>query len=107
MALRVNLADMVESALHVSGQGEDLAAAHLESANSIESAQSGWQGTSAAAMSSKMAAWSQASSQILTRVSDHAQGLHTAAQGFAGNEEESSQKLAELGAAAQPRSDPR
>lgn len=101
MALRVNLEDMVGSAVHVGGQGEDLAAAHLESDNLIESAQSGWQGTSAAAISTKMAAWSQTSSQILTRISDHAQGLHTAAQGFATNEEANSQKLAELGEAAQ------
>jgi WXG100 family type VII secretion target len=100
MTLRVNLEDMVGSALHVSGQGEDLAAAHLESDNQIESAHAGWQGTSAAAMSSKIAAWAQTSAQILGRVADHAQGLHMSAQAFADNEQENSQVLAELGTVA-------
>jgi WXG100 family type VII secretion target len=95
MALRVNVEDMVGSALHVSGQGEELAAAHLRSDNRIESAHAGWQGASAAAMSSKMAAWVQTSAVMLTRVSDHAQALHTAAHGFAANEQDRVQEFAQ------------
>lgn len=38
------------SATHVTGQGEDLATAHLSSDNQIEAAQAGWVGTSATAL---------------------------------------------------------
>jgi uncharacterized protein YukE len=79
-----------------------LAAAHLRSDNRIESAHAGWQGAPAAAMRSKMAAWVQTSAVMLTRMSEHAQSLHTAAQGFATNEQDCAQEFAQLAQFAQP-----
>lgn len=44
---RVGLESLASSASHVTGQGEDLASAHLSSDNPIVTAQSGWVGSSA------------------------------------------------------------
>jgi uncharacterized protein YukE len=100
MALKVNLADMVESALHVSGQGEELALNHQTTDGQIASAQSGWAGSSAAAMAERAASWAQTSAGLLIRVSDHSQGLHTSANAFAANEEANSNQLTALGGSA-------
>lgn len=100
MPLRVNIEDMVGSAVYVSGQGEDLAMGHLASDNKMESAQAGWQGISAAALSAKLASWHPKSQALLTRVADHAQGLHTAAQTFQETEVERARVLRRVGAAA-------
>jgi WXG100 family type VII secretion target len=100
VTLRVNHEDMVGSAIHVTGQGEDLAMGHLASDNRMESAQAGWQGTSSAALAAKLADWQPKSQILLARVSDHAQGLHTAAAAFAAMEDENAQALGRLGAAA-------
>ncbi|MCV7229092.1 WXG100 family type VII secretion target [Mycolicibacterium komossense] len=91
---------MVGSAIHVTGQGEDLAAGHLASDNRMESAQAGWQGTSAIALAAKLADWQPKSKVLLARVADHAEGLHTSAASFAAMEEKNAQALGRLGAAA-------
>lgn len=71
--LRVNVEAMVSSANHVIGQGEDLATEHLASSNKIESANAQWVGTSAPALMARAAQWTQTSSTLLARLSDHAQ----------------------------------
>jgi uncharacterized protein YukE len=48
---RVDLEALARSAAHVSGQGEDLATAHLSADNRMAAAQSGWVGSSALALS--------------------------------------------------------
>jgi WXG100 family type VII secretion target len=100
VTLRVNHEDMVGSAIHVTGQGEDLAMGHLASDNRMESAQAGWQGTSAAALAAKLADWQPKSKVLLARVADHAQGLHTAAAAYAAMEEDNAQALNRVGTAA-------
>ena len=100
MALRVNVEDVVGSAVHVTGQGEDLAIGHLASDNKMETAQSGWQGTSALALAAKVAEWQPKSKALLARMADHAQGLHTAASTFASSEQERGQALGRIGEAA-------
>jgi uncharacterized protein YukE len=95
--LRVNQADMVESAIQVSAHGEDLALNHQTTDGQIASAQGGWAGSSALAMAERSARWAQTSTVLLTRVSDHSQGLHASAQAFAATENESSNQLQALG----------
>jgi uncharacterized protein YukE len=72
---RVDPEALAGSAEHVSGQGEDLASAHLSSDNRIEAAQSGWVGTSAAALNARMAAWLETSRRLVARVGGHALDL--------------------------------
>jgi uncharacterized protein YukE len=73
---RVDLEALAHSAAHVSGQGEDLASAHLSSDNRMAAAQSGWVGTSALALSAKTTAWLADSRRLITRVGEHALDMH-------------------------------
>ncbi|TGD87355.1 hypothetical protein BayCH28_13305 [Mycolicibacterium sp. CH28] len=93
MSLRINIEDLVSSGVAVSGHGEDVAMKHAAAAGRIEAAQTGWQGASAVAMSALSEQWVATTSALLTRLSDHAQGLHASAQGFAEMEQRSSQAL--------------
>lgn len=68
---QVDLAALACWAAHVGGQGEDVAIAHLSSHNRMEAAQSGWVGTSAEALTARMAGWSATSRTLLTHVGDH------------------------------------
>lgn len=90
---RVSLELLACSAANASGQGGDLATAHFLSDNRIEAAQSGWVGTSAAALRTRMAAWSATSHTLLARVGDHALGLHNAAIEFAAAEQQNAESL--------------
>ncbi|WP_428338560.1 WXG100 family type VII secretion target [Mycobacterium sp.] len=73
---RVDIEALAASAAHVAGQGDDLATAHLSSDNRIASAQSGWVGSSAAALQTRTAAWLETSRRLLTSVGDHALNLN-------------------------------
>ncbi len=96
MTLRVNLDEMLTSAVHLTNQGEDLAIGHAESDATIVDAQVGWQGMSAQAMGAKVDTWAQTSATLLSRLSDHAQGLHASAHAFATNEDQQSQAFESL-----------
>ncbi len=101
--LRANVADLAASGTAVTGHGETLATAHAATDGRIASAAAGWQGASAAALAAKAAAWTTTSSAMLTRLSDHAQGLHTGAAGYAEGEQRNStvmQRVAAQGDAA-------
>lgn len=100
MALDVNIEDLVASGVAVTGHGEDMAAKHCAADSRIDGAQGGWQGRSAAAMTTRMAAWSATTTTLLTRLSDHAQGLHTSARCFCEMEQRHADALTEPGAAA-------
>ena len=100
MALDVNIEDLVASGVAVTGHGEDMAAEHCTSDSRIDGARGGWQGLSAAAMTTRMAAWSATTTTLLTRLSDHAQGLHTSAQCFCEMEERHAEALRAPGEAA-------
>lgn len=91
--LQVDLEALASSAVHVSGQAEDLAIAHLSSDNQLASAQPGWVGSSAAALNVKTELWSETSRQLLNRVGGHAIALHSDRIGFADMEQESAEKL--------------
>lgn len=96
MNFHVNLSALVGSAVHVSGQGEDLAAAHVDTDATMAAAHAGWQGASAAALAEKLTAWGDQSRTLLTRISDHSQGMHSSAQEFATQDRQGHDALAAL-----------
>jgi uncharacterized protein YukE len=93
---RVDLEALVCSATHVSGQGEDLAVAHVSSDTTIGAAQPGWVGVSAAALAARMDVWAQTSRRLLSDLGAHALDLHTDAQDFAAMERENARRLRAL-----------
>ncbi|MDC8970692.1 WXG100 family type VII secretion target [Mycobacterium marinum] len=93
----INPEQWVRSAAHVTGQGADLAAGHLSSDHRIQAAQSGWQGASALALNAAMDDWLEMSRALLSRIGDHARGLHQAAVAHAAAEEERARALAQVG----------
>jgi uncharacterized protein YukE len=97
VALKVNIEDLVASGLTVISHGEDVGMKHCAADARIETAQSGWQGRSAASLKLRLAAWSTTTTALLTRLSDHAQGLHACAQEFSDMDERNAGKLEELG----------
>ncbi|KAA1251078.1 hypothetical protein F0Q45_06230 [Mycobacterium simiae] len=90
----------LHSAARVTGHGEDLAAGHLSSDYRMQAAQFGWQGASARALNAKVDDWLEASRALLTRIGDHARGLHEAAVGHAEAEAQRAQALAQVGLSA-------
>jgi WXG100 family type VII secretion target len=94
---QVDLEELAGSAAHVSGQGENLATAHLSSDNRIAAAQSGWVGASAAALHTRASVWLETSRRLLTRVGDHALNLNNDGIDFAALERENVEKLRAVG----------
>jgi uncharacterized protein YukE len=90
---QVDLEALTCSAAHVTGQGEDLATAHVSSDNRIAAAQSGWVGGSAAALQVRTATWLEASRRLLTRVGGHATDLNNDGIDFAAMERDNVEKL--------------
>ncbi|MCV7224657.1 WXG100 family type VII secretion target [Mycolicibacterium komossense] len=97
MVLRVNLEDMVCSALELGTQGENFAVEHAANQTQIEMAQSGWRGSSSTALSARVEKWDQTSSALLRRLSDHSQGLHDSANAFAAHEQRSAEAMRMIG----------
>ncbi len=93
MALRVNIEDLVTSGAAITSHGEEVAARHAAADGRIEAAQVGWQGLSSLAMSARAESWRTTTSGLLTRMSDHAQGLHGSVHGFAKMDSDSSRAL--------------
>jgi WXG100 family type VII secretion target len=93
---RVDIEALAGSAAHVAGQGDDLATAHLSSDNRIASAQSGWVGSSAAALQTRTAAWQETSRRLLTSVGDHALNLNNDGISFTALERENVDKMRAL-----------
>ncbi len=100
MSLKVNIEDLAASGVAVTGHGEDVAAKHAAADGRIDAATAGWQGASAAAIAILSEQWSATTSALVTRLSDHAQGLHTSAQAFAEMEARHSQALQQPARAA-------
>jgi len=98
---RVDPEALAGSAEHVSGQGEDLASAHLSSDNRIEAAQSGWVGTSAAALNARMAAWLETSRRLVARVGGHALDLQNDNIKFTAMERDNADRLRAVGFSAE------
>ena len=99
---RVDIEALAASAAHVAGQGDDLASAHLASDNRIASAQSGWVGSSAAALQARAAAWLETSRRLLTNVGDHALRLNNDGISVAALESANVEKLRAVHPTADP-----
>jgi hypothetical protein len=93
---RADLESLASSASHVTGQGEDLASAHLSSDNRIVAAQSGWVGSSALALNSKTATRLETSRSLVTSVGDRATDLNQDGVDFAAIERDAVEKLQAL-----------
>lgn len=93
MSLRVNIDELASSGVAVAGHGEDVAMKHAAAAGRIDAAQAGWRGASAIAMADRSERWMATTVELLTRLSGHAQALHTSACGFAEMETRNSQSL--------------
>jgi uncharacterized protein YukE len=91
--MRVDLEALAGSAVRVSQQGDELAAAHLASDNRIAAAQSGWVGASAAALDARTATWLDISRSLLTRVGEHAMELTNDGITLAALERENTAKM--------------
>jgi uncharacterized protein YukE len=94
VTLRVNIEDLVVSGVAVTNHGEEVAARHAAADSKVEAAQFGWQGLSSAALSSCAQSWRTTTIALLTRMSDHAQGLNDSAHAFTGMDSTNSQALA-------------
>jgi hypothetical protein len=90
---RVDLEALACSAVHVGGQGEDLALAHVASDDRMQAAQPGWVGFSAAALSATTAAWLVTARTLLTGVGDYALGLNNDTIEFAAMERENRENV--------------
>jgi WXG100 family type VII secretion target len=90
---RVDIEALASSAAHVAGQGDDLATAHMSSDSRIAAAQSGWVGSSGAALQTRTAAWLETSRRLLTSVGDHALALNNDGIDFTALENENVEKL--------------
>ncbi|MGH3634244.1 WXG100 family type VII secretion target [Mycobacterium sp.] len=93
MPFQVNLEQLLASAAHVAGHGEDLATRHLAADNRIESATPGWTGRSAEALANRASLWTMKSTSLVTRVGEHAGDLHVCMQQFATMEKDNAQAL--------------
>jgi len=98
MTLRVSPRDLTASGVVVTGYGESMATQHARADERIESAWSGWRGLSSAALATKSAAWLLTTSDLLIRMSDHAQCLHDGAHICAYGEEHSSAQMRDVAA---------
>jgi uncharacterized protein YukE len=93
---RLDLEALGSSAARVTGQGEDLATAHLSADNRLVAAQSDWLGCSAAALNAKATEWLETSRRLMMSIGDHATDLNQDGIDFAAVEREHAQRLRAL-----------
>ena len=91
--LSVDIESLAQSATGVRGHGDDLAESHRAAHTRISSAQDGWVGSSARALSNRSATWNDQNRHLATRVDDHAGGLHSSAEGFSEREAANTEDL--------------
>ena len=79
--------DLLASAVITTGLGEELAAAQAQAQQRLEAASLGWQGLSAAALSSALIGWADDTTALLQRLAEHAVGLERAARALGAMED--------------------
>jgi len=95
--VRVTPEDLVESGSHVDIHANSMYAQHTQAHGRIESAQTGWTGQSAAAMSAKAAEWQATTTALFARLTDHAETFRSSALRYQTTENESGRALDEAG----------
>ena len=93
--LRVDPVDLRMSSDHMEMHRADLLAAHTAANESIEGAQAGWVGTSAAALQAKFVEWREATTKLTGDVAAHGAAFRSAAEGYVTGDSESAKKLDE------------
>jgi uncharacterized protein YukE len=82
VSLEVSVADLVASAVAVTGIGEELASSLAGVEGRCESACAGWQGLSGSTLRVVVQQWGGSSASLLARLSSHAEDLHGYAASF-------------------------
>ncbi|MEM6109519.1 WXG100 family type VII secretion target [Mycobacterium sp. 050272] len=98
--IKIDVEQLTVSGRQVSDQAEDLAAGFLTADNRIEAAQYGWAGTSALALSARVARWLPESQALVGKVGDHGFALQDAAVLHAAAEAQRARALAGVAARA-------
>lgn len=80
---------------HMEMHHADLLAAHTAANESIEEAQAGWVGASAAALQAKFAEWQEATAKLTGDVAGHGAAFRVAAEGYVAGDSDSAEKLDE------------
>ncbi|QNJ91192.1 WXG100 family type VII secretion target [Mycolicibacterium fluoranthenivorans] len=91
--LNVDPIDIRMSSDHMDMHHTDLQAAHSAANADIEASQSGWVGTSAAALQAKFTEWQAATAQLCGDVAAHGAAFRKAADGYTTVDAESAGKL--------------
>lgn len=94
--LSVDVDALTHAATKVTGHGDDIHASHTTANTRISAAEGGWTGRSAQALANRVAAWNTRTTELVTRIGDHGQGMHTSATEFTANEQRSSNELRNL-----------
>jgi WXG100 family type VII secretion target len=93
--LKVDPIDLRLSSDHMDTHHADLLAAHTAANSDIEAAQSGWVGTSAAALQAKFAEWQEATTAITTDIAAHATAFQNAAHAYTVVDDDGAEQLDE------------
>lgn len=93
--LRVDPVDLHLSSNHMEMHHADLLAAHTAANESIEEAQAGWVGASAAALQAKFVEWQETTAKLTGDVAAHGAAFRSAAEGYVAGDTASAEKLDE------------
>ena len=91
--LRAYPPDLWVSAEQVAMHNEDLRAAHARADANIEATTSGWAGSSAIAMQSKVAEWQAFTQQMCARLDEHHAHFRSTGNAYRQAEEQSAKSL--------------
>ncbi|MGY4712693.1 WXG100 family type VII secretion target [Mycolicibacterium sp. CBM1] len=94
--LSVDLDALRQSATKVTGHGDDLHASHTTAGTRISGAQGGWAGKSSQALANRVAKWNTRTTELVAKIGDHAQGMHTSATHFQTTEQDNAQALRDV-----------
>jgi WXG100 family type VII secretion target len=95
--IRVLPEHLVVSGCRVAGHAEDVQITHSASDARIDSALSGWVGSSAAAMAAKAAGWQGMTEMLSGRLADHASALHASVTAFQETEDDNIRAVSAIG----------
>jgi uncharacterized protein YukE len=98
--LRVNPTALSQAGNDVANHGEDLLARQQASHGAAASAQSGWVGSSARALSNLLDGWETTTDAHFRRFGKHSTDMHFAAVDFADTEDRNTEALRRVGEAA-------
>lgn len=91
--LKVDPTDLRMSSDHMDMHHTELQAAHAAADSTIEEAQAGWVGASAAALQSKLAEWQAETTKLCGNIAAHGEAFRAAATGYQTIETDSAEKL--------------